>query len=103
MVRVLLSGFLKRQSECMAKRHGHQTDKRIMVLKQPVGVVASITPWNFPNAMITRKAAPALASGCAFVAKPAGETPLSGLVMVELAEGQEYHVVFLNDYFKKIF
>ena len=65
---------------------GHQTDKRIIVIKQPVGVVASITPWNFPNAMITRKAAPALASGCAFVAKPAGETPLSGLVMVELAE-----------------
>ena len=65
---------------------GHQTDKRIVVIKQPVGVVASITPWNFPNAMITRKAAPALASGCAFVAKPAGETPLSGLVMVELAE-----------------
>ena len=57
-----------------------------MVIKQPVGVVASITPWNFPNAMITRKAGPALASGCAFVAKPAGETPLSGLVMVELAE-----------------
>tara|TARA_B100001559_G_scaffold242702_1_gene205699 strand:+ start:1 stop:1161 length:1161 start_codon:yes stop_codon:yes gene_type:complete len=65
---------------------GHQPDKRIMVIKQPVGVVASITPWNFPNAMITRKAGPALASGCAFVAKPAGETPLSGLVMVELAE-----------------
>ncbi len=65
---------------------GHQTDKRIVVIKQPVGVVASITPWNFPNAMITRKAAPALASGCTFVAKPAGETPLSGLVMVELAE-----------------
>ena len=51
---------------------GHQTDKRIVVIKQPVGVVASITPWNFPNAMITRKAAPALASGCTFVAKPAG-------------------------------
>ena len=65
---------------------GHQSDKRIVVIKQPVGVVASITPWNFPNAMITRKAGPALASGCTFVAKPAAETPLSGLVMVELAE-----------------
>ena len=65
---------------------GHQPDKRIVVLKQPIGVVASITPWNFPNAMITRKAGPALASGCTFVAKPAPETPLSGLVLVELAE-----------------
>ena len=52
---------------------GHQRDKRIMVLKQPIGVAASITPWNFPNAMITRKAAPALAAGCAFVARPAKE------------------------------
>lgn len=65
---------------------GHQPDKRIMVLKQPVGVVASITPWNFPNAMMTRKLAPALAVGCAFVAKPAGETPLSALAMAVLAE-----------------
>src|SRR5262245_51803257 len=50
---------------------GHQTDKRIMVLRQPVGVVAAITPWNFPAAMITRKAGPALAAGCTFVCKPA--------------------------------
>ena len=65
---------------------GHQPDKRIMVLKQPIGVAASITPWNFPNAMITRKAAPALAAGCSFVARPAAETPLSALVMGLLAE-----------------
>ena len=65
---------------------GHQRDKRIMVLKQPIGVAASITPWNFPNAMITRKAGPALAAGCAFVARPASETPLSALVLALLAE-----------------
>jgi len=65
---------------------GHQPDKRIIVLKQPVGVVASITPWNFPNAMIARKVAPALAVGCAFVARPAAETPLSALAMAKLAE-----------------
>jgi succinate-semialdehyde dehydrogenase / glutarate-semialdehyde dehydrogenase len=65
---------------------GHQRDKRIMVLKQPIGVAASITPWNFPNAMITRKAAPALAAGCGFVARPAKETPLSAIVMGVLAE-----------------
>ena len=65
---------------------GHQRDKRIMVLKQPIGVAASITPWNFPNAMITRKAAPALAVGCSFVARPAKETPLSAIVMGVLAE-----------------
>ena len=65
---------------------GHQTDKRITVLKQPIGVAASITPWNFPNAMITRKAGPALAAGCAFVARPAAETPLSALAMGVLAD-----------------
>lgn len=65
---------------------GHQPDKRIIVLKQPVGVVASITPWNFPNAMIARKVGPALAVGCAFVAKPAKQTPLSALAMALLAE-----------------
>jgi succinate-semialdehyde dehydrogenase/glutarate-semialdehyde dehydrogenase len=64
---------------------GHQADKRIIVLRQPVGVVAAITPWNFPAAMITRKAAPALAAGCTFVVKPAGQTPLSALAMAELA------------------
>ncbi|QBF33172.1 NAD-dependent succinate-semialdehyde dehydrogenase [Thalassococcus sp. S3] len=64
---------------------GHQRDKRITVIKQPIGVAASITPWNFPNAMITRKAGPALAAGCSFVARPAKETPLSALVLAELA------------------
>lgn len=61
-------------------------DKRILVIKQPVGVVASITPWNFPNAMIARKAAAALAAGCTFVARPSPLTPLSALAMAELAE-----------------
>jgi succinate-semialdehyde dehydrogenase/glutarate-semialdehyde dehydrogenase len=56
----------------------------MVVIKQPLGVVAAITPWNFPNAMITRKAGPALAAGCAFVCKPAGETPLSALALAEL-------------------
>jgi succinate-semialdehyde dehydrogenase / glutarate-semialdehyde dehydrogenase len=64
---------------------GHQADKRILVLRQPVGVVAAITPWNFPAAMIARKAAPALAAGCTFIVKPAGQTPLSALAMAELA------------------
>jgi succinate-semialdehyde dehydrogenase/glutarate-semialdehyde dehydrogenase len=58
---------------------------RMVVIKQPVGVVAAITPWNFPNAMITRKAGPALAAGCSFVCKPASETPLSALALGELA------------------
>lgn len=62
------------------------SDKRLLVIKQPVGVVGSITPWNFPNAMITRKAAPALAAGCTFVGKPATETPLSALALCVLAE-----------------
>ena len=61
-------------------------DKRLVVIKQPVGVVASITPWNFPNAMIARKAAAALAAGCTFVVRPATQTPLSALAMAELAE-----------------
>ncbi len=65
---------------------GHQRDKRIMVLKQPIGVAASITPWNFPNAMITRKAGPALAAGCSFVGRPAKETPLSATAMGVLAD-----------------
>lgn len=64
---------------------GHQVDKRILVLRQPVGVVAAITPWNFPAAMITRKAAPALAAGCTFVCKPAIQTPYSALAMAELS------------------
>ncbi|MFB0994882.1 MAG: NAD-dependent succinate-semialdehyde dehydrogenase, partial [Paracoccaceae bacterium] len=65
---------------------GHLSDKRISVLKEPIGVVGSITPWNFPNAMITRKCGPALAVGCAFVARPAAETPLSALAIAVLAE-----------------
>jgi succinate-semialdehyde dehydrogenase/glutarate-semialdehyde dehydrogenase len=65
---------------------GHQPDKRISVIRQPIGVVGSITPWNFPNAMITRKAGPALAAGCGFVAKPAEDTPLSALALAVLAE-----------------
>ena len=65
---------------------GHQRDKRITVIKQPIGVACSITPWNFPNAMIARKVAPALAAGCGFVARPAAETPLSALAMAVLAE-----------------
>ncbi|MEI4473288.1 NAD-dependent succinate-semialdehyde dehydrogenase [Frigidibacter sp. MR17.24] len=65
---------------------GHMPDKRITVIRQPVGVVGSITPWNFPNAMLTRKAGPALAAGCAFVARPAAETPLSALALAVLAE-----------------
>ncbi len=65
---------------------GHQPDKRITVLRQPIGVAASITPWNFPNAMIARKVAPALAVGCGFVARPAAETPLSALAMAVLAQ-----------------
>jgi len=65
---------------------GHQPDKRILVLRQPVGVVAAITPWNFPLAMITRKAGPALAAGCTFICKPAGQTPYSALAAAVLAE-----------------
>ncbi len=65
---------------------GHMADKRIIVLKQPIGVTAAITPWNFPNAMITRKAGPALAAGCPMVLKPAAQTPFSALALAVLAE-----------------
>lgn len=65
---------------------GHQPDKRIIVLKQPIGVAAAITPWNFPAAMITRKAGAALAAGCTMVIKPAAETPYSALALAELAD-----------------
>src|SRR5436190_982409 len=65
---------------------GHQSDKRIVVVKQPIGVVACITPWNFPLAMITRKAGPAIAAGCTVVLKPASQTPFSALALAELAE-----------------
>ena len=64
----------------------HQADKRILVLKEPIGVCAAITPWNFPNAMITRKSGPALAAGCTMVLKPATATPYSALAMAELGE-----------------
>jgi succinate-semialdehyde dehydrogenase / glutarate-semialdehyde dehydrogenase len=64
----------------------HQPDKRIIVLKQPIGVAACITPWNFPLAMITRKTAPALAAGCTVVLKPASQTPFSALALAELAD-----------------
>jgi len=65
---------------------GHQADKRIVVIKQPIGVAACITPWNFPLAMITRKAGPAIAAGCTVVLKPASQTPFSALALAELAE-----------------
>jgi succinate-semialdehyde dehydrogenase/glutarate-semialdehyde dehydrogenase len=65
---------------------GHQPDKRIVVIKQPIGVAACITPWNFPLAMITRKAGPAIAAGCTVVLKPASQTPFSALALAELAE-----------------
>ncbi|WP_282166613.1 NAD-dependent succinate-semialdehyde dehydrogenase [Shewanella japonica] len=64
---------------------GHQADKRITVIKQAIGVTAAITPWNFPLAMITRKAAPALAAGCSMIVKPAPQTPLTALALAELA------------------
>ncbi|MEO1562608.1 MAG: NAD-dependent succinate-semialdehyde dehydrogenase [Pseudomonadota bacterium] len=65
---------------------GHMADKRITVIKQPIGVCAAITPWNFPSAMITRKMAPALAAGCTFLVKPAAETPLSATALAVIAE-----------------
>ncbi|MGY2399727.1 NADP-dependent succinate-semialdehyde dehydrogenase [Pseudomonas sp. SDO5271_S396] len=64
---------------------GHQPDKRLLVIKQPIGVTAAITPWNFPCAMITRKVGPALAAGCTMVIKPASQTPFSALALAELA------------------
>ena len=64
----------------------HKADSRLFVIKQPIGVAGGITPWNFPAAMITRKAAPAIAAGCAMVVKPAEATPLSALALAELAE-----------------
>ncbi len=65
---------------------GHQPDKRLTVIRQPIGVAAAITPWNFPNAMITRKAGPALAAGCSFLVRPATLTPLSALALGVLAD-----------------
>jgi succinate-semialdehyde dehydrogenase/glutarate-semialdehyde dehydrogenase len=65
---------------------GHQSDKRIIVLREPIGVCTAITPWNFPNAMITRKVAPALAAGCPVVIRPASSTPFSAYAIAELAD-----------------
>lgn len=65
---------------------GHQADKRIVIFKQPIGVVGAITPWNFPCAMVLRKVAPALAAGCAIICKPAAETPLSAIALAVLSE-----------------
>ncbi|MCK5623162.1 MAG: aldehyde dehydrogenase family protein, partial [Alphaproteobacteria bacterium] len=64
----------------------HMADRRVVVIKEPIGVCAAITPWNFPAAMITRKAGPALAAGCPMVVKPASATPYSALALAELAE-----------------
>ncbi|OPX56554.1 succinate-semialdehyde dehydrogenase / glutarate-semialdehyde dehydrogenase [Oceanospirillum multiglobuliferum] len=64
----------------------HGTDKRIQVIREPIGIAAAITPWNFPNAMITRKCAPAMAAGCPVIVKPAEDTPLSALALAELAD-----------------
>ena len=85
------ASFLEWFSEEARRNYGdiipaNTNDKRIMVLKQPIGVVAAITPWNFPLAMITRKIAPALAAGCTVIIKPPSETPLTGLAIVSLAE-----------------
>jgi len=71
-------------------------DRRLLVIKQPVGVVCTITPWNFPTAMITRKAAPALAAGCPIIIKPAAETPLSALALAELADRAGFPAGVLN-------
>ena len=74
---------------------GHQEDKRIVVIKQPVGVVGAITPWNFPNAMITRKVAPAIAVGCSVVLRPPTLTPLSALALDIWLIKQEFLMVYL--------
>jgi succinate-semialdehyde dehydrogenase/glutarate-semialdehyde dehydrogenase len=74
----------------------HQPDKRLIVIKQPIGVVAAITPWNFPNAMITRKCAPALAAGCPVVIKPATYTPYSAYALAELADRAGFPAGVLN-------
>ncbi|RYV01098.1 succinate-semialdehyde dehydrogenase (NADP(+)) [Shewanella sp. OPT22] len=85
------ASFIRWYSEEAKRVYGevitpHQSDKRLMVVKQPVGVTAAITPWNFPAAMITRKAAAALAAGCTMIVKPAPDTPLTALAMAELAD-----------------
>jgi succinate-semialdehyde dehydrogenase/glutarate-semialdehyde dehydrogenase len=72
------------------------TDQRILVIRQPIGVCAAVTPWNFPAAMITRKAAPALAAGCTMVVKPASQTPLTALALAELARRAQIPAGVLN-------
>src|SRR5205823_10959716 len=84
------ASFIERFSEEARRVYGdiipaHQADKRIVVVKEPIGVCAAITPWNFPAAMITRKAGAALAAGCTMVLKPASATPFSALALAELA------------------
>jgi len=85
------ASFVEYNGEQAKRIHGetsqsHRSDARIVVIRQPIGVVGAITPWNFPAAMITRKCAPALAAGCTVVCKPAGETPLTALALAALAE-----------------
>ena len=74
----------------------HMPGVRLLVMKQPIGVVGAITPWNFPNAMITRKVAPALAAGCTVVIKPSEETPLSALALAELAQRAGFPAGVIN-------
>ena len=88
---VYAASFLEWYAEEAKRAYGdiipaHKSDARTLVMKQPIGVVAAITPWNFPSAMITRKCAPAWAAGCPAVIKPAEDTPLSALALAELAE-----------------
>ena len=85
------AGFVAWYAEEAKRIHGevlqtYSTDRRVLTLRQPVGVVVAITPWNFPSAMITRKCAPALAAGCSIVLKPSEETPLSAMALCVLAE-----------------
>jgi succinate-semialdehyde dehydrogenase/glutarate-semialdehyde dehydrogenase len=85
------ASFIEFNAEEAKRIHGetsqsHRRDARIVVVRQPIGVVGAITPWNFPAAMITRKCAPAIAAGCTVVCKPAGETPLTALALAVLAE-----------------
>ncbi len=87
MPQASLNGSRKKESEVYGDTiPSFSSDRRIVVLKQPIGVCAAITPWNFPAAMITRKAGPALAAGCTMVVKPASQTPLSALALTVLAE-----------------
>ncbi len=95
------AGFVELFAEEAKRIYGetiptHKADARVIVMKQPVGVVGAITPWNFPNAMITRKVSPALAAGCTVVVKPAEDTPLSALALAELGERAGFPKGVLN-------